>query len=156
LSAVAAATRTILVQKDENKKEERIPSAGTAKDFKYEEAMRRATYTGDAHLTGPQGELTAAKIELYLKESGDEIDRLEASDSVSLREQSTRKTTGAHLTYFGADERYVVTGIPVKVVDDCGRETIGRTLTFTKAADRIVVDGKEEARTQTKGKSECQ
>ena len=67
-----------------------------------------------------------------------------------MRDQN-RKTTGARMTYFSADERYVVTGAPVTIVDQCGRDTTGTTLTFYKAADRIVVDGNEQVRTQTKG-----
>jgi hypothetical protein len=39
-------------------------------------------------------------------------------------------------------------------VDECGRETTGRTLTFFRSTDRIVIDG--AIRTQTKGKSTCQ
>ena len=62
-----------------------------------------------------------------------------------------RKTTGQRLTYFGAEERYLVTGAPVTIVDECGRETTGRTLTFYRATDRIVVDGNEQVRTQTRG-----
>ena len=42
------------------------------------------------------------------------------------------------------------------IVDECGRETTGRTLTFFKATDRIVVDGNEQIRTQTSGsKTNC-
>ena len=46
----------------------------------YEEAPRRATYTTNAHASGPQGDLWAAKIEMYLKPSGNELDRVEAYD----------------------------------------------------------------------------
>jgi lipopolysaccharide transport protein LptA len=157
LTATGAATRTVLVQEAKEKpgQKDRVASTATAKDFKYEEALRRATYTGEAHLSGPQGDMTAGKIELYLKASGDELDRLEAYDEVTLREQSRRKTTGARLTYFSADERYLVTGTPVTIVDECGRETTGRTLTFFRTTDRIVVDGNEQIRTQTSGKSTC-
>ena len=65
--------------------------------------------------------MTAAKIELYLKPSGDELERAEAYEKLTLREQN-RKTTGARLTYTTADEKYVVTGAPVKIVDECERE----------------------------------
>ena len=41
--------------------------------------------------------------------------------SVTLRGDG-RKTTGQRLTYFSADQRYVVTGTPVTIVDACGRE----------------------------------
>ena len=59
------------------------------------------------------------------------------------------------MTYTAADERYIVTGAPVSIVDQCGRETIGKTLTFLKATDTIDVDGNERIRTQTKGGGKC-
>lgn len=134
----------------------RSRSINTAKAFLYEEALRRATYTGEAHMSGPQGDLTAAKIELYLKPTGDEIERAEGYDKVTLVEKK-RKTTGDRMTYFGADERYVMTGTPVTIVDERGCETTGRTLTFFQATDRIVVDGNQQMRTQTRGVgSKCQ
>jgi lipopolysaccharide export system protein LptA len=116
--------------------------------------LRRLTYTGDAHLSGPEGDMTAAKIELYLKPSGDELERAEAYDEVTLREQS-RKTTGNRMTYTTADDRYVVVGAPVKILDQCDRETTGKTLTFVKGADTIVVDGNQQTRTLTKGGGKC-
>jgi lipopolysaccharide transport protein LptA len=133
---------------------EKARSIGTANGFKYEDAERRATYSGDAHLTGPEGDVTANKIELYLKPSGDELERVEAYENVTLHSESS-KTTGMRLTYFDADGRYLVNGTPVLTVDQCGRETTGHTLTFYKATDRITVDGNEQIRTQTKGKSNC-
>jgi lipopolysaccharide export system protein LptA len=150
------ATTTMLEQTGDDQKKERVRSIATAGAFKYDDALHRATYTGDAHMSGPQGDMTAAKIELYLKPSGDEVERAESHDdanTMTLREQS-RTTTGVHLTYTAADDRYVVTGTPVKIVDQCGRETTGGTLTFHKATDSIVIDGKG-FRTQTKGGGEC-
>jgi LPS export ABC transporter protein LptC len=126
------------------------PSIATAKDLKYEDAERHLIYTGDAHMTGPEGDMTASRIELYLKPSGDELERAEAYENLTLREQN-RETKGAKLVYTTADETYVVTGTPVRIVDQCQRETIGRTLTFNKGADTVVVDGNSQIRTQTKG-----
>ena len=149
------ATVGVFIQEDKDGKQERVRSRGTAKDFAYRDEDRRATYTGDAHVSGPQGDLTAARIEMFLKESGDELDRVEGYDDVTLR-GDTQKTTGRRLTYFGDEGRYLVHGIPVKVVDSCGRETTGPTLTFFRATDRIVVtDDNGQNRTQTKGKSTC-
>jgi hypothetical protein len=48
-----------------------------------------------------------------------------------------------------------VIGSPVKIVDDCNRETTGRTLTFYQNTDRVVVDGNEQIRTRTTGVSTC-
>jgi len=148
-----------MLQQDDGKGgTERVNSVGTAsKQFTYTDAERRATYIGDAHLTGPQGDMTSPKIELYLKESGDEVDRAEGYDGVKLRGSDGRTTVGTRLTYFGDDQRYLVTGTPVTITDACGRETTGRTLTFFRATDRIVVDGNEQIRTQTRNnnKSNC-
>jgi lipopolysaccharide export system protein LptA len=143
-------TTTVLEQTDKDQKKSRTPSIATAKDFKYDDAARRMTYTDDAHMSGPDGDMTAVRILLFLKESGDELDRAEAFEGVVLREQS-RETKGSKLVYTTANETYVVTGTPVKIVDQCQRETIGRTLTFNKGADSIVVDGNAQIRTQTKG-----
>ena len=150
----SVATSVILVQDGADGKPERSRSTTTSKDFTYEEASRKATYTGDAHMNSQQGDLTAARIELFLKPSGDEVERMEAYETVTLREK-TRKTTGGRLTYYSADERYVMTGAPVTILDECARETTGRTLTFYRTADRVVVDGSEQVRTQTKGGSQC-
>jgi LPS export ABC transporter protein LptC len=146
-------TTTMLDQQDKEKKKERVRNMGTSKEFKYEDEAHRATWTGDVHLNGPSGDIIAEKFEAYLKESGSELERAEAHDAgntLTLREQG-RKTTGTHLTYTSADEIYVVTGLPVAIVDQCGRETKGRTLTFHKATDTIQIDGNDRARTQTKG-----
>jgi LPS export ABC transporter protein LptC len=132
------------------KTKDRTPSVATAKDMKYEDATRRLTYTGNAHMSGPEGDMTASRIELYLKPSGDELDRAEAYENLTLREQN-RETKGSKMIYTTANETYVITGTPVKIVDQCKRETIGRTLTFNKGTDSVIVDGNSQIRTQTKG-----
>ena len=143
-----------LEQETKDKRKERARSVASATDLKYDEATKRATYTGDAHVVGQQGDMTATKIELYLKPSGDELERVEGYENVILRDQN-RKTTGIRMTYFSADERYLVTGAPVTLIDQCGRDTSGRTLTFYRTTDRVVVDGNEQFRTQTKGGGNC-
>jgi lipopolysaccharide export system protein LptA len=109
-----------------------------------------------ALLSGPQGDLRADRIEVILARSGSRVERLEAYTNVSAR-VDTRVASGARLTYYAEDERYVLVGaspVPVRVVDIC-RETSGKTLTFFKTADRIIVDGNEEIRTQTKSGGPC-
>ena len=153
LSASGGVTSTTMLEqsdkdKDKNNKT-KSRSTAASNDLKYEDAIRRLTYTGDAHMTGSEGDMSAARIELYLKPSGDELDRAEAYDGVTLREQN-RRTTGARMTYTADNETYVITGAPVKIVDQCDAETVGAKLTFVKSTDNIVIDGKG-ARTQTKG-----
>jgi len=94
--------------------------------------------------------MTAEHIDLYLKPSGDELERAEGSGDLTLREQN-RETKGQKMIYTTANETYVITGAPVKIIDQCQRETVGRTLTFNKGTDSVVVDGNSQIRTQTKG-----
>ena len=147
-------TSSVLESVDKDKKTTRTPSLASAKDLKYDDETRRLTYTGDAHLSGPDGDMTAGKIELYLKPSGNEVDRAEAYDGVTLREQG-RKTVGNRLSYSASDEKYIVSGTPVSITDTCGRENVGRTLTFIKSTDLIVLDGNGEVRTQNKNGGKC-
>lgn len=156
LTASGHAMSTTIREQESNdpSRKERVQSTGSAADLTYEDGPRRLTYTGGAHLVGPEGDISAAKIELYLKPSGDDVERAEAyadaKEKMTLREQN-RTTTGARLTYTADRETYVVTGVPATVVDECGRETIGKTLTFVKSTDTISVDGNQQIRTQTKG-----
>ena len=109
-----------------------------------------------AQVSGPQGDLRARRIELVLALTESRLDRLEAYTEVNARLDS-RVATGDRLTYHAADERYVMTGIatvPVRIVEEC-RETRGRTVTFFKSADRIIVDGNEEVRTQSSRSGPC-
>ena len=109
-------TTSAMLQQDDTKGgKEKVSSVGTSKELTYVDAERKATYTGDAHITGPQGDLVSPRVEMFLKPSGDELERAEAYDGVTLTGDG-RKTTGQRLTFFGADQRYVVTGTPVTIV----------------------------------------
>ncbi len=103
-----------------------------------------------SQLNGPQGNLQAQIIEVVLAAGGGRADRLEAYTTVTAR-VDTRVATGNRLTYFTEDERYLLSGIatvPVKIVEAC-RDTSGRTVTFFKSTERIIVDGEEQIRTQS-------
>ncbi len=146
-----AITNVMILQEGDDKKKERIPSKGSAKEFTYKEALRRATYTGDANLVDREGDVKATTIELYLKESGDEIDRVEAHQHVVVTLLEKHRTaTGDNLKYFADDERYEMTGQPVTIVDECGRKDTGLTLTFFRVTDRILLNGNPQFLTQTK------
>jgi lipopolysaccharide export system protein LptA len=122
-------------------------TTGTADTLVYEEDKRLATYTGagkeQANINGPQGDVTADVIHLYLEREGNEIERAEADGAVTV-EEGHRRATGAHLTYTGADDTYVMTGTPVEVDEitppQC-RKTRGATLTFQRSVDKVVVVG---------------
>jgi LPS export ABC transporter protein LptC len=136
-------------------------SIAHASDIQYADTAHTIAYAStkeasgavktQAQLSGSQGDLHADRIDVILAPQGGHIDRLEAYTNVSLK-LDKRAATGDRLTYFADDERYLMSGggtKPVKVVEAC-KETTGKTLTFFKSTDRIIVDGNEEIRTQTK------
>jgi lipopolysaccharide export system protein LptA len=114
-------------------------------------------------VSGVQGDLRGDRIELFFDESGKGVDRLEAYDQVSFRMSPSQGVAprwgrGARLSYFAADERYVLSGAPAQGVEqlpgDC-RQTTGRTLTFFKSSSSFVVDGNQQGRTQTRTGGTC-
>ena len=155
LAAKGHVASTLLVDQRDEKTQEvrRVPSIGSADEFVFEDAPRRATYTGGAHVSGPQGDLRAARIELYLAAASRELDRVEGYTNVSLQD-AARKASGDRLTYVSADGRYLMVGSPVTIEADC-RETTGRTLTFYKSTNNIVVEPSEEYRTQVRSVPNC-
>ena len=158
-------------------------SIGRASEIRYDDAARRITFASvpsaaagsqagpaglrpnagtaaarsiPAQLSGPQGDLRANRIEVVLAGSESRIDRLEAYRDVNVR-LDTRVATGDRLTYFDADGRYVIAGVatvPVTIVEEC-RETTGRTVTFFRSSERVIVDGNEEIRTQSRRGGSC-
>ncbi|MGQ0734301.1 MAG: hypothetical protein ACT4QD_11660 [Acidobacteriota bacterium] len=124
-------------------------SVARADEFRFDDASRLATLLKSAQLDGAQGNLHAARIELLLAPTGNALERLDAQDAVKIIVDS-REATGQRLSYHPADQRYVLTGSPVRLVEGC-QESTGRTLTFFRSSDRIQVDGNEEIRVQTKG-----
>jgi LPS export ABC transporter protein LptC len=155
-------------------------SIGRANEIRYEDARHLVTYsppviagaraggppapvppTMQPQLSGPQGELRADRIEVVLAEGGGGLDRLEAYTNITMQVDPgtpTRRTvTGGRLTYRAASEQYDVVGtaaVPVTVTESC-RGLKGKTLTFYKSTARIIVDGNEEIRTETKSGGPC-
>jgi lipopolysaccharide export system protein LptA len=121
---------------------ERVSTRAIARTFAYDAARHRATYLGDARISGgAEGTIAATRIDVYLGSSDRTLDRIEGADDVRL-EQAGRRITGTKLTYTTATEQYVVTGRPVMMRDACGNETTGETLTFAKASGRLTVSSR--------------
>jgi lipopolysaccharide export system protein LptA len=127
-------------------------SIAKAGELRFVDAKRLVGFTKQATLDGIQGNLTANRIELLLAAKDNALERLEAYESVKVI-LDKREATGERLTYHPDEERYVLVGSPVRLVQEC-QESSGRTLTFYKASERVQVDGNQEIRTLTKG-SKC-
>jgi len=102
-------------------------------------------------VSGPDGDLRAERIEIVLATGANAVDRLEAYNRVTMV-LGSRTATGGRMTYHAKEERYVMSGTgadSVSIRESC-RDTTGRTLTFFKSTERILVDGNETRRTETK------
>ncbi len=147
-------TSLALVRKDSKPGAPAPPTIGRGGSFTYTDQARRATYLTTATLDGETGNLRAEKIEIVLEPAENSLARLDATDKVTVVVDK-RTVTGARLAYVPADEKYVVNGAPVTMIDADCQELSGKTLTFFKASDRVQVDGNDEVRTQTKGGGKC-
>jgi len=138
---------------------------GRANDIRYDESRRTVTYSSEgvapttpqratvplAQVSGPDGDMRAERIEIVLADRENAVNRVEGYNRVTIV-LGSRTASGSRLTYYAEEERYVMAGAgatPVSFRESC-RETTGRTLTFFKSTDRIVVDGNETRRTETK------
>jgi lipopolysaccharide transport protein LptA len=112
----------------------------------YEEAQNRIVYRGDAAIR--QGDIATRSPEATLNLEGDAsgIETLVAGSPVQV-EQADRTATGATGTYTPATGTMVLVGEPV-VLKDPSQVIEGRSVTFRVGDDLIVVDGREEVRTQ--------
>jgi LPS export ABC transporter protein LptC len=159
LTASGGVRSTLRLEDTDEKtgRKEKKTTVISAEDLVYEEAHRRATYTTNARMNGPEGEVRAVKIELYLDAAGEALERAEAYEQVTLR-SAQRFSTGDRLTYFAAGARYVLHGAPVRILEqlpaEC-RETTCRTLTLFRSIDTISCDGNDERRTETKSGGKC-
>jgi lipopolysaccharide export system protein LptA len=118
----------------------------------YDNNARRAIYDGHAHFTGPEGDVSGDRIELFLDESGKMLERAEAYGKVNASFEGGHRANGARLTYLAETERYLMNGTPVRIlekVSDGCRETAGATLTFVRSTDTISVVGNEGSRSRT-------
>jgi lipopolysaccharide export system protein LptA len=164
--AVRTAIQIIRLNEDTQNNEVTLTRAEADK-FEYDDVGKHAAYTGNAVLRSRLGDLKATTIHVFLKPDGRTLDRLEARGAVQLQLDG-RWAAGESMTYHETEGRYEMEGSPVEMVEqiepeepetsvpggaapppqDC-RSTQGQALTFFRANDTIIVDGRERLRTET-------
>jgi lipopolysaccharide export system protein LptA len=125
------------------KKARTDPTNITANELLYEDGKRQASYTGGAHMSGPSGDVTAARIDLFLAEKGGQLERAEADGDVVSR-QDARRAYGRHLTYDAKTDDYTMTGAPVKIYEDTPPDckmSEGTTATFKRSGNTMAISG---------------
>ena len=148
LTASGGATTFFLLEETDAKTGTKriVESTGKADTFTYTDAKRLATYTGQAQINGPQGNVVGDRILLFLEPKVNELERAEAygtNGSVVVKE-GHRIAKGDHLTYTAADQTYLMTGTPVELVEEKDGScsfTHGADLAFSRVGDSARVNG---------------
>jgi lipopolysaccharide export system protein LptA len=153
LTATGDVVSTLPLGGAPNEKTSSKPSIGRGAEFTYDDEKRSALYSKDAQLNGPEGNLSGDRIELTLAVDQNALASMVATGKVRLIVDK-RDVTGASLTYDPRESSYIIGGTPARYLEEC-RETTGKTLTFFRSSDRIIVDGNQETRTHTRGGGQC-
>ena len=117
-----------------------------AREMTYEEGKNEIVYTGDVVIRQGDIQTSSPKATLKLTDGGNSIDTLVAGEPVEVK-QGIRSATGARATYTPRTEMMLLVGEKV-VLKDPTQELEGRSLTFHVGDARILVDGREQVRTQ--------
>ena len=137
------------------------PTTTKADDLVYEDGKHQATYTGKVHMSGPDGDVTADRIDLFLTEDGSQLERAEANaascpedhlDACVVSRQQGHRAYGTHLTYIAKDGLYTMVGAPVQMYDDTAPDcklTKATKLTFDRNGERSTAAGNGTAPQQT-------
>jgi len=134
------------------KAEQRLTTA-RADELVYDESRRQATFRGTreqpANMQGPEGNITAPRIEVFLQADGNTLERAEAYEKVTARLEGDRTATGTRMTYLAKSRRYDMTGRPLVVTrrftdkNAGGKVTCekieGASLTFDRSTDSVSV-----------------
>jgi lipopolysaccharide export system protein LptA len=150
LTARTDVRTTMILQDEDPKTKVKTPTETKVSGdvLVYDDAKRLATYTATgttpARLLSVQGDVKGDRIDLYLKESGNELDRAEADGKVTVKLEKLY-ATGKHSVYTAEKDEYVLTGQPVEAIqkDDQGscKKTVGAILTYLRSIDNIRVEG---------------
>ena len=138
--------------KSEEKPADTGPVAITSAKLTYADAERKAHYEGGVTAKGTSFTATANTMDAYLLPrsqssssqtlaSPGQLDHLVAKSNVVVQ-QPTRRAEGQTLVYTAADDKFVLTGGPPSIFDAERGKITGVSLTFFRADDRVLVEGK--------------
>jgi lipopolysaccharide export system protein LptA len=142
--------------KDDEKKKSATPvlTVVRAARMVYTEENRLANYTGGVVLTRPNMQVKGRELRAFLAESSSDsrLDKAYADGDVeifSTGKERTRTGTGEHAEYFTADQKVILRGPWVKMVEKVFTKpepntTEGKELTYYANEDHLVVTGTAE------------
>jgi len=138
--------------KSEEKPSDAGPVAITSAKLTYADAERKAHYEGGVLAKGTSFTASASTMDAYLlprSQSSNnqtlagpgQLDHIVAKGSVVVQ-QPSRRADGQTLVYTAAEDKFVLTGGPPSIFDAERGKITGVSLTFFRADDRVLVEGK--------------
>jgi lipopolysaccharide export system protein LptA len=138
--------------KPEEKPGDSSPVTITSARLTYADSERKAHYEGGVTAKGTGFTTTSSTMDAYLlprsQTSGNQVlagpgqlDHMVANGNVVVQ-QPSRRALGQSLVYTAADDRFVLTGGPPSIFDAERGKITGVSLTFFRADDRVLVEGK--------------
>ena len=138
--------------KPEEKPDDNGPVTITSARLTYADAERLAHYEGGVIAKGASFTASAKTMDAYLLPRSQtssnqplagpgQLDHMVAQGNVVVV-QPTRKAEGQTLVYTASDDKFVLTGGPPSIFDAERGKITGVSLTFFRADDRVLVEGK--------------
>jgi lipopolysaccharide export system protein LptA len=139
-------------KKSEEKLDQDSPITITSAKLTYADDDRQAHYTGGVTAKGTGFEATADEMDAYLLPRSQastnqsfsgpgRLDRMIAQGHVVIQ-QPGRRAEGQTLVYTASVDKFVLTGGPPSIFDAERGKITGVSLTFFRADDRVLVEGK--------------
>lgn len=119
---------------------EESPVFGAAQMFTYSDVQRQARYVRDVKLTQGDTTLTADEVEIKLAARENRLERMTATNQVTIV-QPGRRATGELARYTAADDRYVVVGNLARVEDVERGVSVAPEISFVKSEGSIRASG---------------
>jgi LPS export ABC transporter protein LptC/lipopolysaccharide transport protein LptA len=137
--------RTIFLQKRKDSEPELTVT--DAQSFRYQKQEEKLRYAGGVAMRSKEMTLRGKKVDVLLEPDDGEVREVLAEGEVSV-ETADGKAAGDHAKYLPEQESMTVRGESARL-ENAGKLTEGKQLTFFLGDDRILVDGREQTRTKT-------
>ena len=118
-----------------------------ADTFLYQSKEEKLQYEGGVAMKSKQMTLKGRKVDVFLEPESREVREVLAEGEVTI-ETAEGKAAGDHAKYLPEQESMTVLGESARL-ENAGKLTEGKQLTFFLTDDRILVDGRELTRTKT-------
>jgi lipopolysaccharide export system protein LptA len=140
--------RTVFLQKLRNDEEKAAePTVTEAERFFYRSKEEELQYRGGVAMHSEAMTMHGRRIDVALAPGAGDVEEIRSEGDVVI-ETADGRAEGENARYLPKEESMTVTGETARL-ENAGKLTEGKQLTFFLSDDRILVDGREQTRTKT-------